>query len=77
MKGEVLARHAVFFFSFCHKYTNVERFQNIDFQTTILSRFDMIFIVKDEHNEQRDKVGPLTVSTSGTNVSFSLLQNIS
>jgi len=30
--------------------------QNIDFQTTILSRFDMIFIVKDEHNEQRDKV---------------------
>ena len=34
--------------------------QNIDFQTTILSRFDMIFIVKDEHNEQRDRVsGPL------------------
>ncbi|CAK5279944.1 unnamed protein product [Mycena citricolor] len=29
---------------------------NIDFQTTILSRFDMIFIVKDEHNEQRDKM---------------------
>ena len=33
------------------------RQQNIDFQTTILSRFDMIFIVKDEHNEQRDRVG--------------------
>ena len=30
--------------------------QNIDFQTTILSRFDMIFIVRDEHNESRDKV---------------------
>ena len=30
--------------------------ENIDFQTTILSRFDMIFIVKDEHNEQRDRV---------------------
>jgi DNA replication licensing factor MCM5 len=30
--------------------------QNIDFQTTILSRFDMIFIVKDEHNEARDAV---------------------
>jgi DNA replication licensing factor MCM5 len=30
--------------------------ENIDFQTTILSRFDMIFIVKDEHNEQRDMV---------------------
>ncbi|GAO49219.1 hypothetical protein G7K_3376-t1 [Saitoella complicata NRRL Y-17804] len=29
--------------------------ENIDFQTTILSRFDMIFIVKDEHNENRDK----------------------
>jgi DNA replication licensing factor MCM5 len=28
--------------------------ENIDFQSTILSRFDMIFIVKDEHNEQRD-----------------------
>jgi DNA replication licensing factor MCM5 len=32
--------------------------ENIDFQTTILSRFDMIFIVKDEHNEQRDRVRP-------------------
>ncbi|KAF9073783.1 MCM2/3/5 family-domain-containing protein [Rhodocollybia butyracea] len=29
--------------------------ENIDFQTTILSRFDMIFIVRDEHNETRDK----------------------
>ncbi|KAJ2702731.1 minichromosome maintenance protein 5 [Coemansia sp. IMI 209128] len=29
--------------------------ENIDFQTTILSRFDMIFIVKDEHNELRDQ----------------------
>lgn len=28
--------------------------ENIDFQSTILSRFDMIFIVKDEHNEARD-----------------------
>jgi DNA replication licensing factor MCM5 len=30
--------------------------ENIDFQTTILSRFDMIFIVKDDHNESRDMV---------------------
>ncbi|TCD70669.1 minichromosome maintenance protein 5 [Steccherinum ochraceum] len=30
--------------------------ENIDFQTTILSRFDMIFIVKDEHNETRDRM---------------------
>ncbi|XP_040212751.1 DNA replication licensing factor MCM5 [Rana temporaria] len=29
---------------------------NIDFMPTILSRFDMIFIVKDEHNEQRDMI---------------------
>ena len=27
---------------------------NIDFQSTILSRFDLIFIVRDEHNEARD-----------------------
>lgn len=30
--------------------------ENIDFATTILSRFDMIFLVKDEHNEARDAV---------------------
>ncbi|KAI9105792.1 MCM2/3/5 family-domain-containing protein [Phlyctochytrium arcticum] len=29
--------------------------ENIDFQSTILSRFDLIFIVKDEHNESRDQ----------------------
>lgn len=33
--------------------------ENIDFMPTILSRFDMIFIVKDEHNEERDMVGSL------------------
>lgn len=30
--------------------------ENIDFMPTILSRFDMIFIVKDTHNEARDTV---------------------
>ena len=30
--------------------------ENIDFMPTILSRFDMIFIVKDEHDENRDMV---------------------
>ncbi len=30
--------------------------QNIDFLPTILSRFDMIFIVKDEHDVARDTV---------------------
>merc|ERR1719173_264014 len=28
--------------------------ENIDFMPTILSRFDMIYIVKDEHDEERD-----------------------
>jgi DNA replication licensing factor MCM5 len=28
--------------------------ENIDFQTTILSRFDLIFIVRDDHNQARD-----------------------
>ena len=30
--------------------------ENIDFQTTILSRFDMIFIVKDDHDPARDRL---------------------
>lgn len=30
--------------------------ENIDFMPTILSRFDMIFIVKDVHDEKRDMV---------------------
>ncbi|XP_061436243.1 DNA replication licensing factor MCM5 [Lethenteron reissneri] len=30
--------------------------ENIDFMPTILSRFDMIFIIKDEHNEKRDMI---------------------
>ncbi|XP_065184528.1 DNA replication licensing factor mcm5-like [Sycon ciliatum] len=29
--------------------------ENIDFMPTILSRFDMIFIIKDTHNEERDQ----------------------
>nr|POE72764.1 dna replication licensing factor mcm5 [Quercus suber] len=29
--------------------------ENIDFQTTILSRFDLIFIVRDEHDRHRDE----------------------
>ncbi|KAF9891489.1 minichromosome maintenance protein 5 [Aspergillus nanangensis] len=29
--------------------------ENIDFQTTILSRFDMIFVVRDEHERNRDE----------------------
>ncbi|CDK26720.1 unnamed protein product [Kuraishia capsulata CBS 1993] len=42
---------------------------NIDFQSTILSRFDMIFIVKDEHNERRDisiAQHVMNVHTTGT-----------
>jgi len=29
--------------------------ENIDFQTTILSRFDLIFIIRDEHDRARDE----------------------
>jgi DNA replication licensing factor MCM5 len=29
--------------------------ENIDFQTTILSRFDMIFVVRDDHERSRDE----------------------
>ncbi|KAF5657884.1 minichromosome maintenance 5 (cell division control 46) [Fusarium heterosporum] len=29
--------------------------ENIDFQTTILSRFDMIYIVRDEHSREKDE----------------------
>jgi hypothetical protein len=29
--------------------------ENIDFQSTILSRFDLIFIIRDERNEERDE----------------------
>jgi DNA replicative helicase MCM subunit Mcm2 (Cdc46/Mcm family) len=29
--------------------------ENIDFQTTILSRFDLIFIIRDERNEDKDQ----------------------
>lgn len=46
--------------------------QNIDFQTTILSRFDMIFIVKDEHNEQRDRVRTWYLSQLGLALRFCL-----
>lgn len=38
---------------------------NIDFMPTILSRFDMIFIVKDEHNEERDVVRLKTARAPG------------
>ena len=29
--------------------------ENIDFQSTILSRFDLIFIIRDVRNEERDQ----------------------
>ncbi|MBN3314918.1 MCM5 factor, partial [Atractosteus spatula] len=43
--------------------------ENIDFMPTILSRFDMIFIIKDEHNEQRD----MTLARHVMNVHLSAL----
>lgn len=44
--------------------------ENIDFMPTILSRFDMIFIVKDEHNESRD----MTLAKHVMNVHLNALQ---
>lgn len=38
---------------------------NIDFMPTILSRFDMIFIIKDIHDHQRDMVREHTLVCSG------------
>ncbi|KAH9495781.1 DNA replication licensing factor mcm5-A [Bulinus truncatus] len=46
--------------------------ENIDFMPTILSRFDMIFIVKDEHDENRD----MTLAKHVMNVHLNALQNI-
>lgn len=44
--------------------------ENIDFMPTILSRFDMIFIIKDEHDEARD----ITLAKHVMNVHLNSLQ---
>ncbi|XP_041351942.1 DNA replication licensing factor mcm5-like [Gigantopelta aegis] len=44
--------------------------ENIDFMPTILSRFDMIFIIKDEHDEQRD----ITLAKHVMNIHLNSLQ---
>lgn len=36
------------------RWDDIKGEENIDFMPTILSRFDMIFIVKDEHEKNRD-----------------------
>lgn len=36
--------------------------ENIDFMPTILSRFDMIYIVKDVHDESRDTVSYISIN---------------
>uniref|UniRef100_A0A0A9W762 DNA replication licensing factor MCM5 n=2 Tax=Lygus hesperus TaxID=30085 RepID=A0A0A9W762_LYGHE len=36
------------------RWDDLKGAENIDFMPTILSRFDMIFIIKDEHNKARD-----------------------
>ena len=38
------------------RWDDLKGADNIDFMPTILSRFDMIFVVKDEHDEARDVV---------------------
>jgi DNA replication licensing factor MCM5 len=66
-------------YTFGFLYVLLTGFQNIDFQTTILSRFDMIFIVKDEHNEARDRVSlmPICHERASPNHLFRPLQNTS
>ena len=59
--------------------------ENIDFSTTILSRFDMIFIVKDEHSHQRDislarhvlsvHMNPDLILDAENDISISFLKN--
>lgn len=44
--------------------------ENIDFMPTILSRFDMIFIVKDEHDENRD----MTLAKHVMNIHMNAIQ---
>lgn len=44
--------------------------ENIDFMPTILSRFDTIFIVKDEHNERRDMVSEASALKILLEISF-------
>ncbi|KAK7488402.1 hypothetical protein BaRGS_00020376 [Batillaria attramentaria] len=46
--------------------------ENIDFMPTILSRFDMIFVIKDEHDENRD----VTLAKHVMNVHLNALQTV-
>lgn len=51
---------------------------NIDFMPTILSRFDMIFIIKDQHDQQRDMVSgwKVRLTPSDSHVGVFVLQLI-
>ena len=56
--------------------------ENIDFQTTILSRFDLIFIVRDTHDRNRDEtiakhVMGIHMNGQGTNVQDQVQAEIS
>lgn len=47
--------HTHLLYVFAHRYDDMRSAQdNIDLQSTILSRFDLIFIVKDPASESRD-----------------------
>ncbi|XKL61934.1 hypothetical protein PGB90_001767 [Kerria lacca] len=54
------------------RWDDMKRDENINFMPTILSRFDMIFIVKDEHDAERD----IMVSKHIMNVHLNADQNI-
>merc|ERR1719327_2067551 len=50
--------------------------ENIDFMPTILSRFDMIYIIKDEHNEQKDMIMARHVMNVHVNAGASTDENV-
>jgi DNA replicative helicase MCM subunit Mcm2 (Cdc46/Mcm family) len=51
---------------YTHRYDDLKSAQdNIDLQSTILSRFDLIFIVKDPASETRDAAIAKKVKTAG------------
>ncbi|MGH0180464.1 UNVERIFIED_CONTAM: hypothetical protein FKN15_004291 [Acipenser sinensis] len=49
--------------------------ENIDFMPTILSRFDMIFIIKDEHDEHKDMVYTSGKGSSAAGLTASVMRD--
>jgi len=43
-------------YAYTHTHSCITQVDNIDFQSTILSRFDLIFIIRDVRDVERDEV---------------------